>query len=65
MVVVLCSPLGVIPKKNRINKLRHILDLSAPEGASVNDGIPKELASLAYPSVDDVVSEVVGGGVGP
>ena len=59
IVMVHCSPFGVIPKKNRINKWRLILDLSAPEGASVNDGIPKELALLAYPSVDDVVSEVV------
>ena len=59
MVVVHCSPFGVIPKKNRINKWRLILDLSAPEGASVNDGFSKDLASLAYPSVDNVVSEVV------
>ena len=40
-----CSAFGVIPKKNRANKWRLILDLSAPEGRSVNDGIQKELAS--------------------
>lgn len=59
-----CSPFGVIPKKNRVNKWRLILDLSSPEGGSVNDGIQKELASLAYLSVDDVVAEVVRRGRG-
>ena len=59
-----CSPFGVIPKKNRANKWRLILDLSAPEGRSVNDGIQKDLASLAYVSVDDVVAEVVRRGRG-
>ena len=34
-----CSPFGVIPKKGRQNKWRLIIDLSAPEGHSVNDGI--------------------------
>ena len=33
-----CSPFGVIPKRNRPNKLRLIVDLSSPEGNSVNDG---------------------------
>lgn len=54
-----CSPFGVIPKKNRVNKWRLILDLSSPEGHSVNDGIQKDLASLTYVSIDDVVAEVV------
>ena len=54
-----CSPFGVIPKKNRINKWRLILDLSSPEGCSVNDGIQKDLASLSYVSIDDVVAEVL------
>ena len=35
------------------------MDLSAPEGHSVNDGIPKELCSLGYISVDDVVAQVL------
>ncbi len=42
---VQCSPFGVIPKKNRPNKWRLIIDLLAPQGHSVNDGISKELAS--------------------
>ncbi len=49
-----CSPFGVIPKKNRPGKFRLILNLSAPEGASVNDGINKELASLSYITLDKV-----------
>ena len=41
-----------------------ILDLSAPEGSSVNDGMPKELASLSYISIDSVVAEVLKKGKG-
>ena len=51
-----CSPFGVIPKKNRPGQFRSILNLSAPEGSSMNDGISKELASLTYVSLD-VVTE--------
>ncbi len=36
-----------------------IVDLSSPEGKSVNDGIPKEQSSLSYVSVDDVVHQVL------
>ena len=51
-----CSSFGVIPKKSRPGSWRLIVDLSAPEGHSVNDGICKEVASLSYISVDDVVA---------
>ena len=54
-----CSPFGVIPKKGKANKWRLIVDLSAPEGSSVNDGISKELSSLSYLSVDQVVARVL------
>ena len=40
------------------------MNLSAPDGASVNDGIPKELCSLKYVSVDELVVEVLKRGVG-
>ena len=50
-----CSPFGVIPKKNKPDRWRLILDLSSPDGQSVNDGIAKDLASLVYILVDDVV----------
>ena len=53
------SPFGVIPKKNRPNKWRLIVNLSAPEGSSVNDGIDKELASVSYTSVDDIISTIL------
>ena len=43
---------GVIPKRG-VNKWRLILDLSSPDGSSVNDGIRPDLCSLAYMSVDD------------
>ena len=53
-----CSPFGVIPKRNKPNKWRLILDLSSPEGHSVNDGIDKDMASLSYVSVDDIVAVI-------
>ena len=54
-----CSPFGVIPKKNKPGNWRLIVDLSSPEGSSVNDGITKELATLTYVSVDTVVGRVL------
>ena len=35
------------------------MDISAPEGYSVNDGISRELSSLSYVKVDDVVARVL------
>ena len=51
--------LTMIPKKHKPGKWRLIIDLSAPQGSSVNDGIAKELCSLAYTSVDEVVACVL------
>ena len=59
-----CSPFGVIPKRGRPNRWRLIVDLSSPEGHSVNDGIDKNLASRSYVSVDDVVARVLRSGKG-
>ena len=53
-----CNPFGVIPKKRKPGKYRLTLNLSAPEGCSVNDGIDKELAGLSYVSVEEVVEVV-------
>ena len=50
------SPIGLIPKRNKPGKWRLIVDLSSPEGASVNDGVDKELFSLSYTSVDVITS---------
>ena len=57
--MVQCSPFGVIPKKGKPGRWRLIVNLSAPEGSSVNDGIDRELSSVAYTSVDDVVRRVL------
>jgi len=54
-----CSPIGVIPKKHKPNKWRLIVDLSSPNGASINDGIDKEICSLSYTSVDAVVEKIL------
>ena len=54
-----CSPLRVIPKKNKPNKWCLIVDLSSPTGESVNDGISRELSSLSYTSVDVVVEHIL------
>ena len=53
------SPFGVIPKPGQPEKWRLIVDLSSPEGASVNAGIEPELCSLCYLRVDDVVRQIV------
>jgi len=56
---VQCSPFGVIPKKGRPGKWRLIVNLSAPDGGCTNDGIARELASVAYTSVEEVVGRVM------
>ena len=59
-----CSPIGIIPKKNRPGKWRLIVDLSSPEKESMNDGIRKELCSLLYTSVDAIADGIVAMGRG-
>ena len=51
------SPIGVI-SKSEPGKWCLILDLSSPQGNSVNDGINRELCSLSYITVDDVTTKV-------
>ena len=48
------SPLGIIPKKSP-GEFRLIHHLSYPAGSSVNDGIPKELATMRYATIDDAI----------
>ena len=55
---------GVIPNPNQPGKWRLIVDLSYPEGASVNDGISSGLCSLSYASIDDAVSRIICSGKG-
>ncbi len=59
--IIHTSPFGVIPKKSKPDKWRLILDLSSPIDHSVNDGIERELTSLSYVSIDDVVNQVPAG----
>lgn len=58
------SPFGVIPKRGQPGRWRLIVNLSSPEGASVNDGIDSLLTSLHYASVDDAVSTIQALGAG-
>ena len=50
---------GAIPKPHQPGKWRLILDLSYPQGESVNDGIEKELCSLKYSSVEMAVKRII------
>ena len=53
------SHFGVILKKHQPGKWRLILDLSSPVGASVNDGIPEDVFSVQYMSVDDIIDGII------
>ena len=58
------SPLGIIPKRNKPEKWRAIVDLSSPQGMSINDGIDTDRSSLSYASVDHLAALVVSTGRG-
>ena len=53
-----CSPIGLVSKGRNSGCWRMIADLFHPSNWSVNDGIPKSLCSLKYPSVDDALHYV-------
>ncbi len=52
------SPLGLIPKKIP-GEFRLIQHLSYPTGQSVNDGIPQELSSVKYQTIDQVIDTIL------
>ena len=54
---VMVNRFGVIPK-GRSGKWRLIVDLSFPEGNSVNDGIDSAFCSLHYVKVEDAAKEL-------
>ncbi len=56
------SRFGVIPKS--LGKWRLILDLSSPEGSSVNDGIDSDFCSMRYTSIDEAAKVIVMAGTG-
>lgn len=51
------SPFGVIPK-SRPGEWGLIVDLSSPEGHSVNDGIDKSICSLQYVTINTIVEKI-------
>lgn len=51
--------IGVIPKRHQPGKWRIIVDLSYTSGKSVNDGIQKDLCSLSYTKVDEIVDSIL------
>ena len=62
-IPIVISPLQTVAKANSLNERRIVVDLSFPEGSSVNDGIPKdtflgEPINLHYPSVDTLADIV-------
>ena len=59
-----CSRIGIIHKKNKPGKWQLIADLSSPDGASVNDGIEKDLCSLSYITVDTAADRALALGRG-
>ena len=58
------SPFGVIPKRGKPGKWRLIVDLSSPHNASVNDGIDKDMCSISYTTVDQIVEVLLSLGRG-
>ena len=53
-----CSPIGLIPKPHQPGKWRLIVDLSSPQGHSVNDAISCEVAHMRYASVLDAAAMI-------
>ena len=50
------SPLRLVLKAHQVNKWCMICDPSSSTGSSVNKGVPSDLCSLRYASVDDTVN---------
>ena len=61
---VMFNRIGVIPKANKPGKWRLIVDLSFPQGASVNDGISIPDSSMVYSSIDDAARMIASVGRG-
>ena len=51
------SPLGVVPNKVP-GEFRVIHHLSYPQGASINDAIPREFSSVTYSSIQDAITMI-------
>ena len=53
------SPFRVISKRSKPGKWRLIVHLSSPSNASVNDGIDRDMCSISYISVNQIVDEIL------
>ena len=53
------SRFGVIPKSHQPDSWRLIVDLPYPKGRSINNGIPKELCSISYITIDDAIQRIL------
>ena len=51
------SPIGLVPK-SQPGQWRLIVDLSFPEGHSINDGIAQDVSSIQYARLEDAVQMV-------
>ena len=49
--------MGVVPKRNP-GEFRMIHNLSYPEGASINSGIPSEFSQVSYASIQDAITYI-------
>ena len=59
-----CSLVGIIQKLHQPGRFRLIVGLSSPQGVSVNDPIPSDLASLHYPRIEHAVKLIAQHGCG-
>ena len=55
---------SIIPKRHQPGKWRLIVDMSSPEGTSVNDGLASSLTSLSYIHIEDVIKQIMAIGKG-
>ena len=55
---IVISPLGLVEKKVK-GEYRVIHHLSFPQGSSINDGIPREFATVKYSNISDAISNLV------
>jgi hypothetical protein len=61
---LMVSRFGVIPKHHKPGKWRLVVDLSSPDGFSVNDGIAAPDCSMIYSSLDDAARFILLAGKG-
>ncbi len=62
--LVQLNRLGLVPKNHQPDRWRVIVDLSFHKGASVNNGLEREVCSVNYTSVDAACKRVIATGCG-